>query len=97
VSEAELTAYVADTAAAHRWLRYHTHDSRHSPSGFPDEVLLRPPRLVVAELKVGRNKPAPEQLRWLEAWAKLRDSGDTSIEVYVWTEDDLDSIAKVLA
>jgi hypothetical protein len=44
------------------WRRYHTWLAKHSPAGFPDEVLVRPPRLVFAELKAeaGRLKPDHE-------------------------------------
>lgn len=50
--------------------------------GFPDLVLCVPGRLVFVELKVGRNRPTPEQEAWLEA---LREAG---AEVHIWTDRD---------
>lgn len=56
---------------------YHTHDSRNSPAGYPDTIvvarswegLLRgKPPLIVIELKVAERKPSPEQLMWLKAF-----------------------------
>ena len=51
ISEAELQTAIIDCAVALGWLVYHTHDSRHSPEGFPDLILVREPRLIIAELK----------------------------------------------
>lgn len=42
---------VVDAARLNGWLVYHTHDSRRSAEGFPDLVMLRLSRMVVAELK----------------------------------------------
>lgn len=33
--------------------------------GFPDLLLVKPGKQVALELKVGKNKPTPEQLEWL--------------------------------
>lgn len=44
---------------------YHTHDSRRSEPGFPDLVLVKPPRLLFLELKVGRRQLTDEQRAWL--------------------------------
>ena len=59
---------------------YHTHDSRNSPKGFPDMIVpvpnslwfdaLRPPPLIVIELKVRNNKPSDDQFRWLSLFAE---------------------------
>ena len=61
VSEKEFMAEVIAFAKRHGWLVYHTHDSRKSEKGFPDLILLKDLRLVVAELKVGTNQTTPEQ------------------------------------
>lgn len=34
--------------------------------GFPDTVIARRGRIIVAELKANDGRPEPEQLRWLE-------------------------------
>jgi hypothetical protein len=91
ISERDLTAYVRDVARAFWWRRFHTWLSKHSPAGFPDEVLCRPPRLVFAELKSERGKLSAEQEAWLE---DLR--GVPGVEVYVWKPADMKEIARVL-
>ena len=58
--------------------------------GFPDLVLLKPPRLIFVECKAGRAKPSEDQLIW---HAKLREAGQT---VYVWNEQDMDTAISVL-
>lgn len=58
--------------------------------GFPDIVAVRGPRLVFIELKVGKNKPTPEQEHWLDL---LRQ---TQAEVYLWRPEDWDTILEVM-
>jgi len=91
VSERDLTGYVRDLARALGWRRYHTWLAKHSPGGFPDEVLVRPPRLVFAELKSERGVLTLDQEGWLEALRQVA-GGD----VYVWRPPDMDEIARVL-
>lgn len=55
--------------------------------GFPDLLLVRGARLVIAELKVGRNKPTREQEAWLEAFRRV-----PGVEVYVWRPEDWDEV-----
>lgn len=64
MNEAILQDAVLDMAKALGWLTYHTHDSRHSAAGFPDLTLLRPPRLIMAELKGDGGKISDSQLAW---------------------------------
>ena len=45
-TEKEWSAVVADYARLRGWERFHPFLSIHSPSGWPDETLCRPPRLV---------------------------------------------------
>lgn len=51
LTEKDFQQLIIDTARALGWLVYHTHDSRRSAPGFPDLILLRPPELVVVEVK----------------------------------------------
>ncbi len=63
--------------------------------GFPDLILIRPNRLVVAELKRAGAKPTPEQRIWLEAFQNTRKA-----ESYWWQagdDEDWAEIEKVLA
>ena len=59
--------------------------------GWPDLVMLRGNRLVVAELKVGKNKTTPEQDAWLAAFRSFEDA-----EVYLWRPSDWHEIESVL-
>lgn len=61
---------------------YHTHRSQHSPSGFPDDVIVGPTRMVYRELKRESGKPTDEQQAWLDALAAVgQDTG-------VWRPSD---------
>ena len=70
---------------------YHTWRSDHSPAGFPDLILLKEGRLVVIELKVGKNNLSPEQYFWLLEFSKVTE------DVYVWWDTDWDELEKVLS
>ena len=59
-------------------------------AGFPDTVLVRRGRLVVAELKSAAGKLSAEQSAWLEA---LSAAG---CETFLWRPADFDDIAEVL-
>ena len=59
--------------------------------GFPDLVLAKPPRLIFAELKVGKGKVRTEQQQWLAAL------GGYARECYVWRPDDWSRIIVVLS
>ncbi|HSX21338.1 MAG TPA: VRR-NUC domain-containing protein [Gaiellaceae bacterium] len=72
------------------WLAYHTHDSRHSASGFPDLVLARRGMLVFAELKDATSKPTLAQRDWLDALAAAHQ------HVYLWRPAHLTDVATFL-
>lgn len=59
-------------------------------AGFPDLVMLRGRRLVIAELKLKGKYPTIEQRKWLAAWAL------TGAEVHVWRPDDWKAIEACL-
>jgi hypothetical protein len=100
--EAEFTAAVIAYAQLYGWLALHIRPGmvggrwatqvQGNGVGFPDVLLLRlkPPGKLVAELKVGRNKPTPEQMRWLQAFA------GNGFPAYVFTPDDWPEIERVL-
>ena len=58
--------------------------------GFPDLVLVRPPRMIFAELKSAKGKLTPDQVLWLEA---IRQS---DIEQYEWRPKDIANIETIL-
>ena len=67
LSEKQFQQAVIDMARLHRWLVYHTHDSRRSDPGFPDLTLVRDGRLIFAELKTEKGKATYDQVFWLHA------------------------------
>lgn len=71
MSEAEFQRWVVGQAQMHGWQReliYHTHDSSKSQRGFPDLVLVKPPRVLLWELKSMRGRVSPAQERWVAAF-----------------------------
>jgi hypothetical protein len=105
VREADFTRSVIELAYATRWLCSHFHDSRRQvrrrsgevawigdkhAAGFPDLVLVRGDRQVVAELKSRTGRVRPNQQRWLDAFAAC------GVEVHVWRPADWDQIVKAL-
>ena len=66
ISEKQFENQIKDLAKIFGWRYYHTWRSIHSPAGFPDIVMVRPPRLLFAELKAQDGKLSPEQESWLD-------------------------------
>lgn len=99
-NEAELSTKVVKLAHEYGWKvsRFHRLPTQkggwRTPvgadgKGFPDLTLVRE-RTVFAELKMKRNSLRVEQRDWI---ARLKQAG---AEVYVWREDDLTDIERVL-
>lgn len=91
VNETALQNVIIEMARLFRWRHYHSWTSIHSPAGFPDLVLVRPPRLIFAELKARNRHPTRRQEEWL---ADLRSV--PGIETYLWRPDDLGEIERLL-
>lgn len=91
VTEAQFQRQVIDLARIFGWQHYHPTLSRWSARGWPDLVLCRPPRLLLAELKRENGKSTPEQDAWL---ALLRAC--PGVETYLWRPSDLIVIAAIL-
>ena len=83
--EKDLACYVVDCARLYKWKHYHTFDSRRSPEGFPDLCLVRPPRIVFAELKSEHGRLTPAQREW------VRELGECGLEVHLWRPADIDN------
>jgi hypothetical protein len=60
-------------------------------AGFPDLVLCRPPRLILAELKRVGGKLSPAQRGWLDALHAC-----AGVECYLWTPSDWEAIIDTL-
>ena len=73
VLEGEFMQQVIDLALTLGWLVYHTHDSRHSPAGFPDLILVRDTRLLAIECKRDDSvEPTEAQWAWLRALGSVK-------------------------
>ena len=82
MTEAQFQESVVQLAAWHGWAMWHDFDSRRNMAGgWPDLFLSRPPRIIVAELKVGKNTTTAEQREWLQRFA------DCGIEAAVFRPD----------
>lgn len=64
ITEKELQQAVLDMAKATGWLVYHSYDSRMDEAGFPDLVLIKPPRVLFVELKAQKGKLSREQVEF---------------------------------
>ena len=91
-TEAELRARILRCAQPHGWLHYHTWNSRKSDVGFPDDVLVKPGRLIFAELKSRTGKPTAAQARWLAVLAR----SVPGVETYLWRPADVSAIEQLL-
>lgn len=103
MTEKQLSQAIVDAAGLLGWLVYRTHDSRRSPAGFPDLVLVKPPRIVFAELKTETGRLQPDQVKWLAGLsaiagdvADLTVGGLPAIVVALWRPSDLDRALALL-
>ena len=107
MTETQLQNTVTDMARSFGWMLYHPWRSVKSETGFPDLVLVRPPRVIIAELKTQKGKLRPG--RWTKSktnprWLPGQDEwlaafgGCPGVETHLWRPQDLDSgdIEKVL-
>ena len=90
LTEKDFLAMVRQLATLNGWLCYHVHDSRRSPAGFPDLVLVRDGVLLVVEAKLDGGRLTPEQRRWLEEFRKCGIGGG------LWRPRDFDLIELAL-
>ncbi len=92
-SERDLQRNIEREAMKFGWeLTYHTYDSRRSKEGFPDLVMVRPPRVIFAELKSDdkQAKLSDPQKEWAEALLQC------PVEYYLWRPENLEAIMQAL-
>jgi hypothetical protein len=90
MTEAHLQYAVEQIATLNGWEHHHTPDSRRSRSGYPDLTLVRPPRLVFAELKSMRGRLSDRQKVWRDQLIEADQ------EWYLWRPSDLEEIVMLL-
>ena len=54
-------------------------------------MLLKPPRLIFAELKDEKAEPRDSQILWLETLAEIE-----GVEVFLWRPQDWDMVLAIL-
>jgi hypothetical protein len=91
MSEAQLQELVRSLAAQHGWMYFHVYDSRKSPPGWPDCVLLRGEYGIIAELKSATGVLSEPQKAWLAALRQIKN-----ITCHVWRPNDLPAITALL-
>ena len=102
VLEKNWTTEVVALAKKCGWLVHHSRPAMNKAGrwatwlqgepGLPDLILLRPPRLIVAELKRQHRATTTEhQERWLEAFRSV-----PGCEVYLWKPSDADRVLAIL-
>ena len=79
VTEKMLQQAIMDCARRLGYIAFHPFDSRKSAPGFPDCVLIKPPRLIVAELKTEKGRLSAHQEVWLHRFLQI-----DGVEVYLW-------------
>lgn len=98
VSEKDFQATVIKAAWMAGWKYYHPPDNKPNAAGwsqkivagFPDLVLVKPPKMMFVELKRETGETTEEQDEWLQAF---RDCGIVS---YVWRPSQIVEILKIL-
>ena len=101
ISEDAFTRQVIELAHAYKWLVAHFRPGMNrrgewstavqgDGAGFPDLVLLRHNRLIIAELKSAKGKVSPAQQTWLNGLSCA------NIECFIWRPADIDAIEREL-
>ena len=93
LTEKDFERQVRDLAKLFGWKYYHPFLSKWSERGFPDVTLVRPPRIIFAELKSEKGKVSPAQQEWLDL---LGNVGDKDVQVYIWRPSQIEEIVEVL-
>lgn len=91
-TEKQFQADVRRLAALTGWACFMTYRSTHSPEGWPDLTLVRPPRIVAAELKSAKGKLSESQIITLTLLSEC-----PGVEPYCWWPADWAKIERVLA
>jgi hypothetical protein len=89
--ERDFQQQVVDLATAYGFRHFHPLRMRGSDPGWPDLTLVKPPRIVYCELKVGRNRLTPAQEEWIALLSACRE-----VEAHVWRPADFDELVAVL-
>jgi hypothetical protein len=90
-SEKSFQRRVVQLAELYGWVAWHQLDSTGTRAGLPDLILLRPPRVVFAELKSQHGRVRLEQAQTI---ALLEHC--PGVQVFCWRPSDWQQIVEVL-
>lgn len=106
MSEKEFQNQVMDMAKDLDWMRMHTRPAMRQSGGWstpiqgekgwPDIVLVRGPRMILAELKSESGRLSDEQRAWGERLRHVADASGGALIYAVWRPSDLQQIAELL-
>ena len=91
IKEKDFLSQVKDLAMIYHWRVYHPFLSTWSEKGYPDITLVRPPRLIFAELKQENGKLSESQAEWAELLKAC-----PGVEYYLWKPSGFDEIVAIL-
>jgi hypothetical protein len=91
VNETQWRAQVKELAKSAGWAWYYTPYSLGATPGWPDLGLVKPPRVVLAELKTPRGRIRAGQADTAYLLERCHD-----LEYHLWRPDDLEDVAEVL-
>lgn len=92
ITEKQLMSQVKDIALIYHWKWYHPFLSKWSEKGYPDITLIRPPRIIFAELKRDTGKLTPSQ----QEWADLLQTC-SGVEYYIFRPKDMEPNGGMIA
>lgn len=102
VTEKEWGDTVLEIARMRGWLSIHFRPAQRRNGrwetplagdlGFPDLVMARAPRLLIAELKAENGSPSLAQRHWLGVL-----NACTQLEAHIWRPSDVQGVLKTLA
>lgn len=101
ISESVFTAQVIKLAQVFKWRVAHFRPAmdKHGRwktavqgdgAGFPDLIMVRQERVLVAELKSAKGKPSREQLLWISGFLVA------GVEAFIWKPSDINDIEEIL-
>jgi len=92
LTERQFQKQIVDLAQMLGWRVYYVPDSRRSPAGFPDIVLLKRGRLIFAELKTEKGRLRSRQKEWLN---DLKTLGQ-GVKAFCWRPSNWEEIEETL-
>lgn len=103
VSERQLEDVIVELAKMNGWLVMHTRAAQkadgswYTPltghAGYPDLTLVRPPRVIFAELKSRRGRVDQEQKNWLDRLSMC----SMAVETYLWRPANFEAVKHILS